>query len=180
MTEEAPLNETRRMRRRRRRRNRGGGPPRGLYLLPHLLTTAGLALLSGSAIRVGLGERNELGDLALVVFLAVAVVAVGGAVWLMVRHGQGGALREGAADQPLADGLADDSRWIWGVLYVNRDDPSIFVEKRFGVGYTVNFGNPKAVMLLLGFLGLTGLILLLSLWPVITGATGTSAGPPVP
>ena len=39
-----------------------------------------------------------------------------------------------------------------GVFYVNRNDPSLFVEKRFGLGYTVNFGNPKAVGLLVVFI----------------------------
>jgi uncharacterized membrane protein len=33
------------------------------------------------------------------------------------------------------------------MFYVNRDDPSILVERRFGFGYTINFGNPKAVLL---------------------------------
>jgi len=27
------------------------------------------------------------------------------------------------------------------LLYVNPADPSILIEKRFGVGYTLNFGN---------------------------------------
>ena len=26
----------------------------------------------------------------------------------------------------------------------HREDPALFVEKRFGFGYTVNFGNPWA------------------------------------
>jgi len=28
------------------------------------------------------------------------------------------------------------------LFYVNRDDPALFIEKRFGVGYTLNFGHP--------------------------------------
>jgi len=28
--------------------------------------------------------------------------------------------------------------------YSNRDDPALFVPKRFGVGYTLNFGNPRS------------------------------------
>lgn len=28
-----------------------------------------------------------------------------------------------------------------GVFYVNRDDPALFVPKRYGIGYTLNFGN---------------------------------------
>ena len=30
------------------------------------------------------------------------------------------------------------------MFYVNRDDPAWLVEKRFGVGYTVNFANPRS------------------------------------
>jgi len=34
-------------------------------------------------------------------------------------------------------GLADNAHWIWGFFHVNKEDPSIMVEKRFGVGYTI-------------------------------------------
>jgi len=34
-----------------------------------------------------------------------------------------------------------DACWKLGMFYVNRADPSFFVAKRFGIGYTVNFGN---------------------------------------
>jgi uncharacterized membrane protein len=34
-----------------------------------------------------------------------------------------------------------DDAWR-GVFYSNPDDPSLFVPKRFGIGYTLNFGNP--------------------------------------
>lgn len=34
-----------------------------------------------------------------------------------------------------------DKCWKWGIIYVNRDDPQIFVPKRYGIGYTLNFGN---------------------------------------
>lgn len=45
-----------------------------------------------------------------------------------------------------------------GAFYINRDDPSIFVEKRFGIGYTINFGNPKAVALLVAFLAIIAFV----------------------
>jgi uncharacterized membrane protein len=35
----------------------------------------------------------------------------------------------------------DDNHWFLGSIYVNRDDPSIFVERRFGIGWTINFGS---------------------------------------
>jgi uncharacterized membrane protein len=30
------------------------------------------------------------------------------------------------------------------VFYVNPDDPALFVERRFGIGYTINFGHRGA------------------------------------
>lgn len=37
----------------------------------------------------------------------------------------------------------DDSLWIFGCIYNNPDDPSLFVNKRFGAGWTVNIGTTK-------------------------------------
>lgn len=37
----------------------------------------------------------------------------------------------------------EDSFWIFGTIYNNPNDPSLFVQKRFGVGWTVNFGTTK-------------------------------------
>ena len=34
------------------------------------------------------------------------------------------------------------------MFYVNSDDPSIFVEKRFGIGYTLNFAHPVSWLIL--------------------------------
>jgi uncharacterized membrane protein len=43
----------------------------------------------------------------------------------------------------------EDSHWKGGLFYFNRNDPSIFVEKRFGVGWTLNFGNPIGYLIFL-------------------------------
>ena len=61
------------------------------------------------------------------------------------KVGQGGARVNVEVIDQQAPGLTDtdeDTYWKAGVFYVNRKDPSIFVEKRFGVGWTLNFGNP--------------------------------------
>ena len=34
-----------------------------------------------------------------------------------------------------------EGAWKGGVFYFNRQDPSLFVPKRFGIGYTINFAN---------------------------------------
>jgi uncharacterized membrane protein len=38
--------------------------------------------------------------------------------------------------------------WRGGIFYVNRNDPSVSVRWRFGVGYTLNVGQPTAWVLL--------------------------------
>ena len=37
----------------------------------------------------------------------------------------------------------NDDNWIFGSIYNNPNDPSLFVQKRFGVGWTVNIGSVK-------------------------------------
>ncbi|MBX5452035.1 DUF1648 domain-containing protein [Thermogemmatispora sp.] len=46
----------------------------------------------------------------------------------------------------------DDRYWKAGIFYVNRDDPALFVERRMGVGWTVNMGQPLGVGLVIGLL----------------------------
>lgn len=41
----------------------------------------------------------------------------------------------------------DDDNWIWGMFYFNRRDPAFIIEKRVGIGYTVNFANKKSWIL---------------------------------
>lgn len=36
----------------------------------------------------------------------------------------------------------DDRYWIGGMFYYNPDDPALWIEKRIGIGWTVNLGNP--------------------------------------
>jgi uncharacterized membrane protein len=63
----------------------------------------------------------------------VAFVAV------LIRSGQGGS-RRAAAVRAAGDSTPDEC-WKWGLLYINPADPAILVEKRFGIGYTLNLGN---------------------------------------
>jgi uncharacterized membrane protein len=46
----------------------------------------------------------------------------------------------------------DDRYWYAGFFYNNPDDPALFVPKRFGLGWTLNFGHPQARWIILGML----------------------------
>jgi uncharacterized membrane protein len=53
--------------------------------------------------------------------------------------------------------------WHAGFIYFDRDDPALFVPKRGGFGYTFNFGNPFAVLLMVALLAVPILFALLAL-----------------
>jgi uncharacterized membrane protein len=121
-----------------------------------LLSCAFMTVISVQIVRIGLAEIRSVG--AVVGWTAALMVAIlfGFLVRIMKGHGQGGALREtGTVETPLTNGIADNARWVLGIFYVDRDDPSIMVEERFGIGYTLNYGNRKAILILVSFLVLS-------------------------
>lgn len=54
-----------------------------------------------------------------------------------------------------------DACWKLGIFYFNPADPSVFVAKRFGLGYTINFANRRAwaVLVLIIVVGVTRALL---------------------
>jgi uncharacterized membrane protein len=49
---------------------------------------------------------------------------------------------------PVGD-RTQDKYWKLGVFYFNRDDPAVVIEKRFGLGYTLNFARPITWIIIL-------------------------------
>ena len=97
-------------------------------------------------------------------FMSVAPLPI--PLYLSIRYGQGGSRLADAptttlglgdeslsraGDAPVGDRTPDEC-WRWGQLYFNPDDAAIWVEKRAGVGYTLNFAQPIAWLLLLAML----------------------------
>ena len=85
----------------------------------------------------------SLGTAGLVVTIA-ALIFVIPEIWVSLHYGQAGGRL--ASELRSSDGIArdDDRYWVLGIFYFNRDDPSIFVPKRFGSGWTLNCGLPAA------------------------------------
>jgi uncharacterized membrane protein len=55
-----------------------------------------------------------------------------------------------------------DRCWKAGLFYVNPEDPAVFVPKRAGIGYTLNFGRPAGWAALLAILAVPLAIVLLT------------------
>jgi uncharacterized membrane protein len=90
---------------------------------------------------------------AILIFVVAATIMLArlGREARLAAAREGGGARHGPGAAPRMDpgmGRAPESCWKAGMFYVNPDDPSIFVEKRFGIGYTFNFAHPVSWLIL--------------------------------
>jgi uncharacterized membrane protein len=92
--------------------------------------------------------------------LVFLIVIFAGTIIFAVKVGRADKQNFGESDSKVTD-LDEDSYWKGGIIYFNKNDPSIFVEKRFGVGWTLNFANPLGYIIVMGPLIL---ILLIAFW----------------
>jgi uncharacterized membrane protein len=83
------------------------------------------------------------------VLLPVMLFNFGVAFW-MFRVGQGGqrAVPAAARQEVHGDATPDHAWKVGGLFYFNPHDPAIWVEKRVGLGYTLNIGNSRAWLLI--------------------------------
>ncbi|MCY6370043.1 DUF1648 domain-containing protein [Clostridium ganghwense] len=79
------------------------------------------------------------------IFTAVLLIVT---IVIALMTGQGGSrlnIKEEENHQNHID-RNDDKHWKLGMFYVNKNDPAIIVEKRFGIGWTINFGNVTGIV----------------------------------
>jgi len=96
-----------------------------------------------------LGFIRASSSLSIGLTTAWMILLFGSLLYLAFALGQGGSrLRSGSGADTGRINRDDDRFWKWGMFYYNPDDPALFVEKRFGIGWTSNFANPKANILL--------------------------------
>jgi uncharacterized membrane protein len=93
------------------------------------------------------------GKSIIIMIFIIIIILVDVFIGLSIYTGQGGS-RLKIKDTEVAPGKMldrnDDNHWKFGIFYINKDDPTIFIEKRFGVGWTVNFGRPQGILLAVG------------------------------
>jgi len=97
--------------------------------------------------------------------LAFVLIILGAVMFYTIKIGQSGTRIEVHEEDVSQDGVMDiddDRHWKFGLIYVNKEDPSLMVEKRFGVGWTMNFGHVGSwifLVILIGSIVLVSLIL---------------------
>ncbi|CAM4471531.1 DUF1648 domain-containing protein [Paenibacillus tarimensis] len=95
------------------------------------------------------GNMKLAGSLA--VLFPLLTAAVIGAAGFRIQRMRGREESEG-----------EDHHWKGGMLYYNPSDPALFVEKRVGVGWTINFARPVSWLIIALIVVVICVILLLS------------------
>jgi uncharacterized membrane protein len=49
----------------------------------------------------------------------------------------------------------DPENWYWGVFYHNSADPTIWLPKRYGWGWTLNFAQPWSWIIMIRIIATT-------------------------
>ncbi len=83
--------------------------------------------------------------------LPVALLLVMPAIVLMICGIAVAAALRRPQSRAHGDGTPD-SRWVAGIFYYNPQDPTLWVAKRFGIGWTLNFARPASWFMLGGIL----------------------------
>lgn len=113
------------------------------YLL--VLVSIQVSLLPLAAAAAG----GTAGPPRIAPFVALILIFVVTVTVILARVGRGARLeaaRDRVANQEPGD--SPESCWKAGIFYVNPDDPALFVQKRLGIGYTLNFAHPLSWLIL--------------------------------
>ena len=92
--------------------------------------------------------------------VVVLPILAGVAVTIVILARNNRVHEEGEPDTGLTH-RDDDKYWRGGLFYVNREDHALLVARRFGVGWTLNFGNPRVAMVAAGVIALIALAITL-------------------
>ena len=110
-----------------------------------------LLLVGGSVLTAVLGivmilmMTEFLSMLVTMVLIIVAtLVFVGATIAFSVVYGQSGSRLVKRLEENGAIIADNDEHWKAGIFYWNKDDASLILPKRFGVGWTMNWARPAA------------------------------------
>lgn len=99
--------------------------------------------------------------LIFVVTVIYLLLAAGSPLYLTLKYGQAGEKLLDEEDVYYDDPDEEDN-WKFGLLYYNKEDPSVFVERRFGIGSTFNLARWQAWLFIGGIILFTVLTLVWS------------------
>lgn len=95
--------------------------------------------------------ENKLLITLMPLFASVTIICI--LLTIAFRIGQGGwkiGEKQDTDDNKI--NREDDKYWKLGMIYFNPNDPAIFIEKRFGIGWTHNMARPESWIILIGLI----------------------------
>lgn len=120
----------------------------GIYLL---VSTIALELILTYGNMTTLGIVSNMKAFTFITLFVSSVMVIG-AIIIGVKVGQGGErLKSNGKEEASSKyDIDDDKYWKLGnSIYYNKEDPSIFVEKRVGIGWSVNAGTSIGMIILI-------------------------------
>ena len=116
-----------------------------------IVTLTILELLFTWSNMISLGIASNMTLLVYIEYAVFALIVISSIV-LSIKMGQGGDrlnLSEEKEGSRIETDYDDDNLWKLGnTIYYNPADPSVFVEKRVGIGWTMNAGRPIGMVLM--------------------------------
>jgi uncharacterized membrane protein len=109
-----------------------------------LTALADLSMLLGALRRWQVYRPAGIGTILPLLPVVAGLLLI---VVVALRMGQGGFRLSGDSQRGGAKATTDrddDRLWKAGLFYVNRNDPAVVVGRRFGVGWTLNWGQPTS------------------------------------
>lgn len=123
-----------------------------------MITASFLIVILLSVVQLNMISHLNI-NFAIPIILIIIALIILYAFTLTFWAGQGGSRLEQSADFSNDRPVHDDDKWLLGMIYFNRQDPNLIVEKRVGVGWGLNFGHPVSWLIGLGII-----VLLVVVW----------------
>jgi uncharacterized membrane protein len=113
--------------------------------------TLGTQLLISFLFLFSLFSQGRFTWMLIVAIVLFLVLALGGTLYLTLKYGQAGEKLLNEEERYYVD-PDEESHWKLGIIYFNKEDPSVFVEKRFGIGATLNLARWQSWLLIIGLI----------------------------
>ena len=91
--------------------------------------------------------KNQTAPYFFPLFIVFMIVSLGGLILLIWKLSKSNERFDDLHTNETA--AADDRYWKWGIIYINKNDPSLLVQKKYGIGWTVNMANKWSYIILL-------------------------------
>ncbi|GAA0359606.1 DUF1648 domain-containing protein [Alkalibacterium iburiense] len=111
--------------------------------------TIATQLLLSSLFLYSLFSQARFNWFLITVIILYLLFTVGGTLYLTLKYGQAGEKLLEEEEQYYED-PDEESQWVYGIFYYNKEDPSVFVEKRFGIGSTLNLARWQSWLVVVG------------------------------